>query len=275
MKRWQRAFGASLVWVGAVFGVAACETPHTNMAEGRLFATGETRYDAFFKDVHTQQAAFPFWSDDKRATRKFLTTELDLLVDVDERVLASATRERARTSGYFLDEANPNDLRVLALSGTKGDLAFAKSVEEALRGERVRSRKLRVAESGLAELEKVGRELLGRVSEDFAKKGIDKAREVRAELNASLAAVGKLKADVSRFAQEADECAALLAEAVQGKGVDKKLPKRTPSPATSAPKREPRPSPPSAGTSSPRAAPSSSPPKPREESKASGEVFSP
>ncbi len=274
MRRWSSVFVTFAVLAGLGFGIGACETPHTNMAEGRLFATGETRYDAFFKDVHTQQAAFPFWSDDKRATRKLLTTELDLVVDVDERSLASATRERAKSSGYFLDEANPNDLRVLALSGTKVDLGFAKSVEEALRGERVRSRKLRVAESGLVELEKVGRDLLGRVSEDFAKKGIDKTREVRAELNASVLAVGKLKAEVSRFAKEADECSALLAEAIQGKGVDKKIPKRAPVPSAAPAKREPKPQ--TIPAPSPKVSPAAaaSQPKPKEEPK-SGEVFSP
>jgi len=234
------------------------------MAEGRLYASGETRYDAFFKDVHTQQAAFAFWTDDKRATRKALAAELNVLIDVDEPVLIAATRERAKSGGYFLDEANPNDLRVLALSGNKADTSFAKSVEEAFRGERVRARKLHAAESGLEELERVGLELQKHVADDFGKKGFEKTREVRRELDAGLDAAIKLKSETTRLAKEAEECAASLAQAVQSKG-DPSKKKR---PAPKAPRENPK-------ATEPSKPPPSAPPSAKEKDQKNGEIFSP
>lgn len=258
-------WGACAVFAGANAG---CETPRTNMAEGRLYASGESRYDAFFKDVHTHQAAFAFWGDDKRTTRKSLTAELNVLVDVDEPVLIVATRERAQVGSYFLDEANPNDLRVLAMSGNKVDTVFAKAVEEAFRGERVRARKLRAAESALLELERIGRELQKHVAEDFSKKGLEKSREVRRELEAGIDAAVKLKIETGRLAKEAEDCASALAQAVQAKveppkGEKKKRP-APPKPPRDIPKGVDPPKPISSG-----------PPGAKEKDEKSGEIFSP
>ena len=177
--------------LGGVVGGAGCELQNgTKVAQGQLYLSGEARFDAYFRDVHALQVAVAHWSDDKKLARRPLIGVLALTPDAADVTIVQATHEKmiafSRDGGGTKLDVTPDDARVMVLPGTKGDATFFRGLEETVRTEIDRDRKLQQLVPKIDELAKAGRALEPHVGETFTTRGPGKTTEVRGELSASL-----------------------------------------------------------------------------------------
>lgn len=185
-------------FVVAAFCVAttvACDVggPPSKVALGQRYSSGEPKYDGFFESVHQHQVSAATWSDERKAARRPVVATLALTPDATDAAIVQATRERS-----------------------KPDAALSHAVEETVRAETDRVRKLKGEGDKLDELGKTGDSLKASVAEDL-KSSRDKAREVRRELSAATEALASLARDARRTAKGGEDFVADLGAALDPK----------------------------------------------------------
>ena len=57
---------------------------NTRVGRGQLFAAGDNRYDAYFKQIHDIQLYVASWGDERRNTRRALRDAMQLLPDASD-----------------------------------------------------------------------------------------------------------------------------------------------------------------------------------------------
>ncbi|MBX3186448.1 MAG: hypothetical protein KF819_05500 [Labilithrix sp.] len=276
-----------LLWslVGLVASVLLVACMESKVAQGQRFVSGDQKYDPYFENVHQQQVAASTWPDDKKSVRRPLVNALALTPDASDDTIISATRERAKKLGGGGAKLELTGPHVTAQGGATNDGALFGAVEESVRAEQERARKLRGLMEKLDEMAKQGGELKKDADKAFENRGANKAdekktesmRQLRHELGAAVDAMKSLARDATKSIKEGDEFLDDLGSALQMK----ETPKRgrggggfkTPAPpgtkpATEEPK---KPAPPAEEPKKP--APKAEPPKepPRPKPKPAGE----
>jgi hypothetical protein len=197
--------------------VASCLPPGANVRTSQLYVTGSPDFDAYFKDVHALQMESKSWRDDQSAARRALVDELKLgptVADVTivqaahERMIAAAhecgaTRLEIKDSGEA-DLACPNEGR--ASPATK---QFFQAVETSVKSELARAKALRAVPPRVDKLTRSGRELDPRIPTDFSTSR-SFAKNVKAELDASLGALDELSSGARAAARETEDFVADL-----------------------------------------------------------------
>src|SRR5215472_15986244 len=181
---------------------------------GELYAPGQSRFDAYFAQVHDEQTAAAKWSEDRRSTRKPLADALKLAPDASDDALAQATRDHLG-GGLLRLEVSGDDAKVVPAADEKSEAhALLSAVEQAARAESGRARKLHDLPAKLEDLAKSDRELEEHIGEDFGKEGGQNPFEVRSEIYASLSVLAEVSSHSGREAKVADDFVASLQRAV-------------------------------------------------------------
>ena len=218
-------------WFRRVLGVAlvatACGTmPACDMfgsskvAQGQRYQSDDQRYDPYFDNVHQAQVAAAAWPDEKKATRRPLINALSLTPDSSDAIILDATETRSRRAGGGkLDLASAH---VTPSSGA-GDAALYAAVEETVRLELDRARKMKDKSDKLDEMSKHGEELKKTADAELFNKGAEKAdekkaekqREIRRELYGAIDATRTLSQQALRQSKYAQQFLDDLTDAVE------------------------------------------------------------
>ncbi len=280
---------AGLVVLGALLAATpGCELQGAKVAQGQLYLSGEARFDAYFRDVHALQVTAAGWVDEKKRTRRPLLGVLSLTPDAGDVTIVQATHDRlvsytAEGGGTKL-QVTPDEARVMVLPGTKGDPTFFRALEDTVRFEIDRDRKLAQALSQIEQLTKVGRSLEPHVHETFLHGTPGKVTEVKGELSSSLDVLAALVGKARSTSRESED---FIADLQRGASVAVDPPvKREIRPATTVALKPAIPARASVAASKPVAAkkpddgvsaapaPAAAPPKPAKPAD-TGEVFNP
>jgi hypothetical protein len=287
---------------GTWFGVAAvvlalgggCNLSSSRIEHGQRYQSDDGRYDPYFDSVHQQQVAAAAWPDEKKGARKPLLDTLTLAPSANDDTIVSATRTRAKKlagGGGRLDLATAKVTPV----GASDPPLFA-AVEETVRLELDRARKLRATADKLEEMAKHGEELKKGADKEYENRGAEKAdekktakrNEIRRELGGSVSALRSLARDANKEARGAQDFLEDLGDAIEAKDAP---PRRRgereskPLPPPPPPKAEPKPEEPKKEEPKKPAKPKSEEPrrrpvekpaeKPAEKPKPPDEVFNP
>jgi len=222
----------------------------SKVAHGQRYQADDQRYDPYFDTVHQYQVGVAAWPDEKKATRKPLIAALALTPGASDDTILTATRDRAKKLGgpAKLDIATAH---VTASAGSSDAPLFA-AVEETVRLELERARKLKEKSDRLEEMAKHGEELKKAVDKEFENRGAekadekktDKSREIRRELGGAVDSMRASSRDATKASRDAvdfleDLGGALEAkEAAPRKGAHTDKPLPTPAPKAEAPKDE-------------------------------------
>lgn len=211
-----RKMTATLAIAMSVAGsaLAGCDvmlTP-TKVADGQLYRSGDSRYDAYFAAIHQEQEAASRWLDDARAARKPIVTALELRPGASNGTILAATR------------------------GKEGDASLSEAVEQTTAAERARARRLRAAATKLDKLWRRGTELKKQTFEDRKNLGAAKADakkleakdEVKREMSAAVDAASSMANNARKAAKEAEELAMKLKAAWTGRREDERSKPATP-----------------------------------------------
>jgi hypothetical protein len=209
------AFGGCL----ALFTASCMLNGESRVAQGWLYTSGNPTYDAFFRDVHEQQAVEASWGDDKKGAHKPLAATLSLTPDAPDVTIVQVTHESAskvaKQPGSVRLELDGAAPRVVA-SGSAGESgALFRAIEETARQELDRAKRLRAVEPKLDALTKQEADLEARVKTDFNKYGETKTNEVATELAATRDVVAKLKTRAEAEARESEDFVADLGRALE------------------------------------------------------------
>ena len=280
---------------------AACSllTGPSRVREGALYRTGETQYDAYFKEVHDVQVAASTWNDDKKAARKPIVDALQLTADTSDSTIAQLVHEQVEAAQSSLGTAElkvtGDDVKLVSGTGSRGSIdTLATALEATAKGEIDRAKKMKSLPPRIETLLKTGHDLEPHAKEDFAKVGGQKPFEVKAELTASFDVLGAIATNAKREVRSAESFVADLQRAVAlgpaataavaDAGAAPAVTATTNPPATPRPppKPQPHPQPTSTGQAAlPKPAPpppaDPPPPKPAPAPKptSTGEVFNP
>jgi hypothetical protein len=197
----------------------------SKVAQGQRYQSEDQRYDPYFDGVYQQQVAAAAWYDDKKAARRSLIGVLALTPSASDDTIVSATRERAKKlgggGGAKLDLASAH----VSAAGGAGDPQLFAAVEELVRLELERARKLKAASEKLEEMSRQGEEHKHTADRDFENRGAEKAddkktdkrTEIRRELGGAIDATRSLARDASRLAKDAQLFLEDLGSALEAK----------------------------------------------------------
>ena len=189
MLRSFRGLRTPLLLVVLAAPVAACELVNAKsaVAEGQLFAPGDTVFDAYFHKVHNEHQAVKGWEADRKAARAPLAQHLAMSETARDTAIfdsVQATIETLGGPGMHL-EISGLDVKATPVASTRPDPGFSKAIEETTRLELQRVKKLVGRARRLEDLAAEGHDLEPIVRERFRAQGFDKQREVRSELRAA------------------------------------------------------------------------------------------
>ncbi len=224
----------------------------SKVAQGERYRPEDSRYETFFASVHEHQAASASWTTDAKNAKRPLASALGLQADASDSTVVSATRARARKApgkGATLDLAST---RVTPVAGG-GDSALYSAVEQTMRLELDRARKLQAAHDRLDGLAKEGAELHRMADREYENSGAQKAdekktqksRELRRELAGAEDVVRTL---ARRAASDVDDVEDFLDDLASALAVDGSGPARSRPRNRTRPRRfeeQPKPEPPS------------------------------
>jgi hypothetical protein len=268
--------------------VVACELPSGRVAQGQLYMSGEQRYDAYFRDVHSIQVWASQWPDDKKQTRKPLLSILDLTPDAADVTIVQATHEKVayllKDGGSAKLETFVDDAHVTTTGTVHLDPSLVHAIEETANSELQRAKKMNAMLPKMDELSKLGQSLEPHVTETFSKRSPGKATEVKGELQASITVLSQTTTKARRTIRECDDFVADLQRAV-GAVSEHRERKEEPPPKPDKPEKPEKPvakppkhdTPPPAKPAAPVAkadTPKPAPPAPKPP-KQEGEVFNP
>ena len=196
----------------------------SKVAHGQRYQSEDSRFDPYFDGVHQQQVAAASWPDEKKAARRPLVNLLALTPGATDVAIISATRERAKkpgAGGGKLDVATAH----VTPAGGAGDGPLFAAVEESVRLELDRARKLRATSDKLEEMAKHGEELKKTAEHEYENRGAEKAdqkksdkrHEIQRELGGAVGALRDLARDATRSAREAQDFLEDLGEAIEAK----------------------------------------------------------
>ena len=180
----------------------------TKVADGKLYQSGDGKYDPYFAAVHQQQVAAANWPEESKSSRKPIVTALDLRPGASNGSILSAAKDK------------------------KGDASLGSAVEQTTASERERARRLTAAAAKLEDMQKRGEELKKQAAEDRKnlaadkadEKKVEKKNEVKREMSAAVDAVESMASDARKGAKEAEELASKLRSAWTGKEEDERPP---------------------------------------------------
>jgi hypothetical protein len=248
MPRLVRLASVALVSVACATAMPACELlGSSKVAQGQRFQSDDPRYDPYFDSVHQAQVAAAAWPDEKKAARRPLLTALALTPDSSDATILDATEQRAKKSGGGkLDLASAH----ITSSSGAGDAALFAAVEETVRLELDRARKLKDKSEKLDEMSKHGEELKKSAETETFNRGADKAdekkneknREIRRELYGAVDSTRNLSQQALRQSKYAQQFLDDLGDAVEASNGPRKPHDRLesrPLPPAPPPKAEP------------------------------------
>ena len=213
-----RAIGAALL---SAVALAACLGPLSRVHEGALYRTGESAYDAYFKDVHDLQLVDAAFTDERKASRKPLTDALELTPDPSDAIVTQLARERvlaaAASIGATKLDISEDGARYTTSTGTRGGPDAEKlivAIETVAASELERAKKLKDFQPRIEAALKTGHDLEPHVKEEFTKYGAQKPIEVRQEMSGSIDALTVMNHHARREARNAEAFVADLARAV-------------------------------------------------------------
>jgi len=193
----------------------------SKVKSGELFETGETRYDAYFKEVHDLQVASVGWPDERRSACRALVDALKLNPDAADVSIVQAAHERvtqvARDVGPIKLEVTSDDAHLTASNAESVDDAtreLFRSIEMCAHAEAQRAKTMRVVPPRVDELNKSGHELEPHVREDFGRRGGRIGMDVQQEFSASYVALDGVSRDARNGARGAEDFVADLQRAV-------------------------------------------------------------
>ena len=231
--------------------VVACVS-NTRVGRGQLYTPGETKYDAYFKQIHDLQVSVAAWPEDRRAARKPLIGALQIAPDASDGTLARTTQDRAKAGAGAKLELNGETAQARVVGGREDPVL--KAVEETARAEIDRVRRLRALEPKLEELGKQAQALEDAVDESF--RDTEKQHDVHGELSDCHDVLRQLAVAAKRQARDGEDFLADLQRAVGGeatlqhgdtRGFDKPSDRQaaasTPPPSVSPPTPTPAPAP--------------------------------
>jgi hypothetical protein len=276
LTRLTRLAGVALVALACATTPACDLFMSSKVAQGQRYQSEDQRYDPYFDNVHQAQVAAAAWPDEKKATRRPVVNALTLTPDASDATILDATHQRAMSKGGGkLDLPSAH----VTPASTAHDGAFFAAIEETVRLELDRARKLKDKSEKLEEMAKHGEELKKAADTEAAQRGSEKAdekkvaksREVRRELNGAIDATRTLSQQAMRHSKYAQEFLDDLGDAVEGNAAPprkrdrnetKPLPPAPPPKADPPPKaEEKKPDEPKAATK-PKSAPVLGKPKP-------------
>jgi hypothetical protein len=203
----------------------ACELFATSKIEhGQRYQSDDQRFDPYFDGVHQQQVGAAAWPDEKKAARRPLVNALALTPDASDDTIVTATRTRAKKLGGGGGKLDVATAHVTPVGGA-GDPPLFAAVEESVRLELDRARKLRSASDKLEEMAKHGEELKKTADREYENRGAEKADEkksekrgeIRRELGGAVSACRDLARDANRNARDAQDFLEDLGEAIEAK----------------------------------------------------------
>ncbi len=218
LARLRGVFFGALVASLAVGGLACDLQPQGKVAQGQLYMSGEGRFDAYFRDVHSIQVWAAQWPDDRKATRKPLVNILDLTPDAPDVTIIQATHEKSaaltRDAGTTRLDATVDEAHVVAAGGARSDPSLFRAIEDTAGGELGRAKKLNAMLPKMDELSRLGQSLEPHIQETYQRQGPGKAKEVKLEISSSLTVLGNVTSKARRSIRECDDFVADLQRAV-------------------------------------------------------------
>ncbi len=238
----------------ACFALTACDHAGgpSKVAHGQLYQSGDTRYDAFFAQVHEQQVAATSRTEERRNAHKPIAAALDLTPDASNETILKALKERKDKGSSVIDAPVDETIR--------SDLERVRR----LRAIAVRCEQLRENGKSLAEEQK--RDWDNRAADKADDKKTDKRLQMRRELQAANDALDDISHDARHEAKKTDDFIDDLAKRV-GREVIRDAP-----PSEKPPEKPAKPKPPEGKRPPPSNPPPSNPPP---APKPPDEVFNP
>src|SRR5262249_10516824 len=137
-----------VLFVLAALVAPACINGPSRVAQGQLYAAGQSQYDAYFHDVHAAQVEAASWKDDKKTSHKALVAALDLTPDASDITPVQTAHERASKyapkPGTLRRELTGTDAHV---AGTTGEgSTFFKAIEDSAHAELERAKRMHAVE---------------------------------------------------------------------------------------------------------------------------------
>lgn len=205
----------------------------SKVAHGQLYQSGDGRYDTFFQQVHEQQVAASSRAEERRNAHKAIAAALDLTPDASNETILKALKERK----------------------DKGSSVIDAPVDETIRSDLERVRRLRAIAARSEQLRENGKSLADEQKREWDNRGADKADDkktdkrlqVRRELDAANDALDDISHDARHEAKKTDELIDDLAKRI-GREVIRDAPERPaekpekkdpPKPKPAEPKRPP------------------------------------
>ena len=235
--------------LSGVFGILVCGTApgcdlfvgSSKVAHGQRYQSDDQRFDPYFDSVHQQQVAAAAWPDERKAARRPLVNALALTPGASDDTIVAATRTRAKKLGAGGGKLDVATAHVTPVGGAGDGVLFA-AVEETVRLELDRARKLRATSDKLDEMAKHGEELKKAADHEYENRGAEKAdekksekrNEIRHELGGSVSAMRDLAHEANKNAKDAQDFLEDIGDAIEAKDA----------PATRSRNRESKPLPP-------------------------------
>ena len=199
----------------------AISSSSSKVAQGQRYQSDDQRYDPYFDNVHQAQVAAAAWPDEKKATRRPLVNALALTPDCVGRHHPrrhAAAREVEAAAASSISRARTSRRRAAA-----NDSALFAALEETVRLELDRARKMKDKSDKLDEMSKHGEELKKAAETEASQRGAEKAdekkteksREIRRELGGAIDATRTLSQQALRQSKYAQEFLDDLGDAVE------------------------------------------------------------
>jgi hypothetical protein len=212
----------------------------SHVARSEQYVAGDARYDAYFEHVYAEQKAAQAWTSERRSARRSLVQLFSFADGASDDVIVGAVRERAKatpSAGYKLDAAAG---KVTPVAVAKPDTELVRAVEECVKAEQQRIKRMAQKSTELAELAKEADGLLPVVPTRFRPDGNAKVDEVKVELRAAHKSLKDLSVAAKKEERAGEDLFAALGRALlpsaQSHAASHPLPPGPAGTATSKPK---------------------------------------
>jgi hypothetical protein len=191
--------------------------PQSRVATGKLYATGNTKYDEYFREVNALQSQTEAWEQERLASRKSLVDQLALSAGVPDATLIdslfSAIEQLA--AGPYKVEGTGEAIRITSAEG-KAEGPLFRSIETLIRFEIERSARRKRGRPHAVKLAEKGKELYAQTRKEFNNAAFGESRQnVELEIDSSMETLKSIDARTAREADEADAFVVLVKRALK------------------------------------------------------------
>jgi hypothetical protein len=204
--------------ISSPFAVAcAPAVPQSRVATGKLYATGNVKYDEYFREVNALQSQTDAWEQERLASRKSLVDQLALSAGVPDATLIDSLFNAIEqlAAGPYKVEGTGESIRITSAEG-KAEGPLFRSIEVLIRFEIERSARRKRGRPQAVKLAEKGKELYAQTRKEFNNAAFGESRQnVELEIDSSMETLKSIDLRTAREADEADAFVVLVKRALK------------------------------------------------------------